>query len=126
MSRLAGSERTRILVANEPRSYREVLGAAVVGLRPNVDVTVAEPDQLDAQIMSLAPQLVVASRAPAGDLRQVYRLVVLYPGGRRGATIDVAGVPSSVADLELDALIALIDASGCPDTTDDGAAGPPA
>lgn len=100
-----------VLVANEPRAYREVLGAAVGGLRPGVSVTVAEPDQLDDQIARLAPQVVVSSRAPAGDLRAVARLVMLYPEGRSGATIDVDGVRSTVADLELDALIALIDAT---------------
>lgn len=114
----------QVLIANEPRSYREVLGAAVRDLRPEVVVTVVSPDQLDAQIAAMSPHVVVASRPPEADLDAVSRLVVLYPDGSNQATIDIDGVRSTVADLELDALIALIDATraGGGSTADAGGA----
>jgi hypothetical protein len=107
--------RIRVLVANEPRAYREVLGGAIAGMRPDVAVTIGEPDQLDRRIEALAPHVVVTSRPPAGDLPGVCRLVMLYPDGSNSATIDVDGVRTTVADLELDALLALIDATRATD-----------
>lgn len=104
-----------MLVINEPRAYREVLGGAIAGLRPDVAVTVGEPEQLDGRIQTLSPHIVVTSRAPAGDLTGVARVVTLYPNGSNTATIEVDGVTTAVTDLEFDALLALIDATRASD-----------
>ncbi len=105
----------RVLVANEPRVYREVLAGAIAGMRPEVVVSIAEPEQLDGRIGTLSPHVVVTSRLPVGALPGVCRLVMLYPDGSNSATIDVGGVRTTVSDLELEALIALIDATRATD-----------
>lgn len=36
----------RIVVAVEPRSYREDIGSAIRGLRPHLEVAIVEPGEL--------------------------------------------------------------------------------
>ena len=74
-------ERKRIVVANEPRSYREAMAVACQVVRPQVEVILAEPADLDAEVARLDPQLVLCSWLTE-DLRAGSRAwVVLYPGG---------------------------------------------
>jgi hypothetical protein len=52
----------RVLVANEPTIYREVISAAFRVLRPCIQVFTAEPEELDQEFSRLQPQLVVCCR----------------------------------------------------------------
>jgi hypothetical protein len=45
----------RVLVANEPRAYREVLAATLHQPRPQLVVFTAEPEDLDARWSSMPP-----------------------------------------------------------------------
>jgi hypothetical protein len=56
----------RIVVANEPRAYREVLGAALGVLRPQATILVSEPGQLEEVIERFTPHLVVCSHLVTG------------------------------------------------------------
>ena len=44
------SRKTRVLLANVPRAYREVIASAIRALRPNLEVESTEPDELDGCI----------------------------------------------------------------------------
>ena len=52
----------RILMANEPRSHREVFAGALRALRPNVEVITVKPDALEGEAPRLRPDAVVCSR----------------------------------------------------------------
>jgi hypothetical protein len=52
----------RILMANEPRSHREVFAGALRALRPHVEVITVEPDALEGEAPRLRPDAVVCSR----------------------------------------------------------------
>jgi len=52
----------RILLANEPRSYRETFADTFRALRPNVEVITVEPDALEEATLRLRPDVVVCSR----------------------------------------------------------------
>jgi len=52
----------RVLMAIEPRSYREVIGAAIRGLRPHLEVVIVDPDALEPEMARLDPELVVCNR----------------------------------------------------------------
>ncbi|QIN79078.1 hypothetical protein GBA65_11715 [Rubrobacter marinus] len=54
-------ERPRVLVAIEPRSYRDAVGRAIQALRPNLEVEVVEPDDLMLEVLCLNPVLVICS-----------------------------------------------------------------
>ncbi len=100
----------RILVANELRSYREVIGAAFPHLRPQHAVTAIAPSEdLDTEVAHLDPQLVLCNNlTPAMQARPI-ACVMLYPNGETRAEICVDGNCTTVADLELSKLLALID-----------------
>ncbi len=51
-----------VLVAIEPRSYRQVIGRTIQALRPRVEVVVLDPDMLEAVVARLEPDLVFANR----------------------------------------------------------------
>lgn len=54
----------RVLVAIEEefRSYREVIAACILLLRPHVEVSTTAPEGLEREASSLDPQLIVSSR----------------------------------------------------------------
>lgn len=106
---LAHVANMRILVANDPRSYREVIAAAVQALRPHIEVILAAPDTLDHEVSRLEPQLVVCSALTDTVQQQPLSWIMLYPEGKTEAVISIAGKTTTVGDLEFDRLLALID-----------------
>jgi hypothetical protein len=52
----------RILLANEPRSHREVFAGALRALQPHVEVITVKPDALEGEAPRLRPDAVVCSR----------------------------------------------------------------
>lgn len=99
----------RVLVANEPRAYREVLAATFQALRPATDVTLIEPEDLDEVVALGLPHLVVSSRAGATTPTGPYTWVVLYPGHVRQVVVRTGGRETSLPELELDGMLALLD-----------------
>src|SRR5829696_2540878 len=55
--------RPRVLMANEPRAYREGIAAVISQLRPAVEVETVEPDALDESIKRYVPDMVICSKA---------------------------------------------------------------
>jgi hypothetical protein len=99
----------RILLTNEPRSYREAIAGAIRALKPNTDVFVAGSEELDAEVKRLSPQLVVCSRAtPTVELRSLV-WVELYPGHGSISTISIDGERSTVIGIELADLLSTVD-----------------
>ena len=98
-----------VLVAIEPRSYRQVIGKAIRSLRPHVEVIVLEPDTLGAGIRRLDPELVFANRpdtfAPTG--RSAW--VEFRPYEQPPARICLAGRRWELEAVELDDLLSVVD-----------------
>lgn len=53
----------RILLANEPRSYRDAFASALHILRPHHEVLTVEPGDLDQEARRLRPHLVMCEHA---------------------------------------------------------------
>lgn len=99
----------RILLTNEPRSYREAIAGALRAPKPNTEVFVAGSEELDDEVQRLSPQLVVCSRAtPTVELRSLV-WVELYPDHGSISTVSVDGERSTVAGIELAGLLSTID-----------------
>jgi hypothetical protein len=54
----------RVLVACEPRYYREVVGEAISGLRPAVELVIVDPEELADVVSHLDPDLVISAHPP--------------------------------------------------------------
>ncbi len=106
---ICGAGKVCALIANEPCTYHEVLVKALRLLRSQVEVSTVEPDSLDVEVGRLCTQLVVRSRVysvvPTGSLTWV----VLYPDGAGHALLSIGGQQRTVADLQFDDLLAVVD-----------------
>ncbi|MDP9382347.1 MAG: hypothetical protein M3Q29_19855 [Chloroflexota bacterium] len=101
---------TRILVANEPRSYREVLAVAFEGLRPDTTVVCVEPDALDGEVERLDPHVVICSRLAEVAHARPLAWVALYPDGESRSIISIKGRERVTSDdVQLGCLLAVID-----------------
>ena len=99
-----------VLVAIEPRSYRQVIGQTIQALRPHVEVVVLAPDTLEAGVARLGPDLVFANRpdasaAPTG--RPAW--VEFRPYDEPPARVCLAGRRRELEAVELDDLLSLVD-----------------
>jgi hypothetical protein len=85
-----GTPRVCVLVANEPRVYREALAGALAALRPEASVVAVEPAELDGMVVRTRPDLVFCSSlAPAveaGDRAWTLLTRTARRGSRRAST----------------------------------------
>lgn len=101
-----GTPRVCVLVANEPRVYREALAGALAALRPEASVVAVEPAELDGMVIRTRPDLVFCSSlAPAVEAGS-RAWTLLYPDGTPRVETSVNGEREVVADLGLAAALA--------------------
>src|SRR3712207_6046900 len=101
----------RVLVACEPRYYREVIGETIRGLRPAVEVVIVDPEELADGVSHLDPDLVISSAHPAS----------IDPGGRSAwvefvpyekkpaATVSLGGRRQELEEVVLEDLLWVVD-----------------
>jgi hypothetical protein len=99
----------RVLVACEPKSYREAIAAAFRLLRPGIEVFEAEEEDLDREVGRLGPDLVVCSRLTASVEDRAPNWVELYPGYASRSLVSLRGERSTVEEIQLSDLLSAID-----------------
>ena len=103
----------RLVVAIEPRSYRQVIGEAIRALRPHVEVTVLEPGTLGAGVVRLKPELVFADQpdtfGPEGGSTGRTAWVEFRPYEEPPARIWLAGRRWELEAVELSDLLSVVD-----------------
>ncbi len=102
----------RILVANEPRAYRETIAAALRCLRPLAEVVVGEPRWLDREVARVRPHLLLSSDPAGVEGAEVRSWVLLYPGGTSRIVVCIDGEQEIAVDLSFDDLLAVVDRAG--------------
>ncbi len=107
MEQRAGHTDPDIILANEPRAYREVIAGTLRALHPRLAIAVLEPAELLPRLRRARPALVIHSEVDPG-LEIGAPAVLLYPGGAGHAVVDLAGQSTTVPDFALDDLLALI------------------
>jgi hypothetical protein len=99
----------RILVAVDPRMYREVLALSLHQYRPNAEVLLCPPEVLDRETGRFEPHLVVLDdTAPDGLSGVLYRVEILL-GASMDAKIIVDGRAREVNDICIEDLLAVVD-----------------
>ncbi len=99
----------RIIIAIEPRAYREVIGEVVRTLRPNVEVVVLEPGTLRAGVTRLDPELVFANQPDTFAPIRRSAWVEFRPCEEPQARICLAGRRWELEAVELDDLLSIVD-----------------
>ena len=98
-----------MIVANELRSYRQILARAIGMARPDVEVTVVAPALLKTEVRRIEPDLVVCSCARPAVEAGTRAWVELYRDHGPVSVVCVDGLRSSVQDMELDDIFRFID-----------------
>ena len=101
--------KTKVIVANELRYYREILARAILAARPEAQVTVVAPAFLEKEVRRLEPDLVVCSCAGPAVEAGTRAWVELYPDHGPVSMVCVDGRRSPVQDMELDDLLRFMD-----------------
>ncbi len=98
-----------VLIAIEPRSYRQVIGRTIQALRPHVEVMVLDPDTLEAGVARLEPELVFADRPAASSSSGGPAWVEFRPYEEPPARVRLAGRTWELEAVELSDLLAIVD-----------------
>ncbi len=99
----------RVLMSIEPRSYREVIGEAIRGLRPHLEVAIVEPDALEPEMARLDPELVIFSRPSIAATNGSPARIEFRPYDQPEARIYVGGRHFELEKVELEDLLSIVD-----------------
>ena len=102
----------RILVAVEPRMYREVIALSLHQHRPDTEVLICPPESLEGEIGRFEPHLLVLDEdggtAPDGLTEVLYRVEIVL-GVSMDARISADGQAREVNDICTEDLLAVVD-----------------
>jgi hypothetical protein len=99
----------RVLVAVEPLMYRETIASVLLQRRPLTLVRVARPEDLDRQVESLLPHLVVCSVLSEKIEGSAISWVHILYEDNLAANTSVHGHTRRIDDIGLDDLFGLLD-----------------
>ena len=99
----------RVLLANEPRSYRESIAAVFRQLRPGLQVKVVEPEALESNVTRFDPDVAICSRATGAVMERVPVWVELYPEHAAHSVASEGGRRTEFAEIQLLDLICILD-----------------
>jgi len=103
------ARRPRVLMANEPRAYREGIAAVIGQLRPTVEVQTVEPNALDDSIERFAPDMVICSKATEMLKNRVRVWVELYPENGALSVANIGGRRMEYTEIQLPDLLSIVD-----------------
>jgi hypothetical protein len=103
------ARRPRVLMANEPRAYREGIAAVISQLRPAVEVETVEPDALDESIKRFVPDMVICSKATETLKGRVRVWVELYPENGAISVASIGGRRMEYTEIQLPDLLSIVD-----------------
>lgn len=104
----------KVLIGNDPRSYRETIALAFGRLRPGIKVFTAEPEDLDREVLRLRPEFVMCSRLSETIEKNAPTWVELYPNGASRSRVCTNGERYTHPDMDLDTLLSILDRAGRP------------
>lgn len=98
-----------VLIANEPRAYRDTIAVALRMLRPQTDVVVGEPERVDETVMSRAPEFVICSHLTTVVETRVPTWVVLDLEGSLVIIHHACGEQEMMKEIDLNGIVRLLD-----------------
>lgn len=100
----------KVTVANSLVAYRNVISATLKKLRPHLEVSTADPEDLDDEFRRLWPQLVVCTRVTGLVESKALAWVELYPDHASSeVVVSLAGERTTYPDLDFEALLSVVD-----------------
>lgn len=109
MGKCGAASKPRILLANEPRSYRQAIACVLRDLRPGVEVDETEQAALDRGLRRSVPQLVICSRATPAVQGTAPAWVELYTDDGPLSSVAIGEERSTVPEIELADILRIVD-----------------
>ena len=111
MPRAGPGERPTVVMAIEPRAYRQAIGRGIQALRTSVEIRVVEPERLLwAELERLAPRLVICSRTkPLGVAQKICWVEFRPYGAEPKVRICMDDRCWVLQDADLEDLLSLVD-----------------
>ena len=100
--------RSRVLMTNEPRAYREGIAAVIGQLRPTVEVETVEPSALDYSIKRFSPDIVICSKATEVLKGKVRVWVELYPENGVLSVASIGDRRMEYTEIQLPDLLSIV------------------
>lgn len=104
----------RVLLANEPRSYRESIATVFRQLRPGMHVKVVEPEALESNVVCFDPDVAICSRVTGTVRERVPVWVELYPEQAAHSVASEGGRRTEFAEIQLRDLLGILDRAADP------------
>jgi hypothetical protein len=101
--------RPLVLLANEPRAYREGIAAVLGQLRPDAEIRTVEPEAMEGSILRFSPDMVVCSKATDALKGRVRVWVELYPEHAAHSVACIGGNLMEYAEIQLPDLLSIVD-----------------
>jgi hypothetical protein len=101
----------KVIIAfeNEFRAYQETLAATIRILRPEAEVTTAEPEKISWVAKRFSPDIVIGNPCKDTDLEGVPAWIDLSLDPAQVTRVNVGGECSEIANPTLDKLLAIIE-----------------
>ncbi len=109
MDRMGAESKPRILLANEPRSYRQAIACVLRELRPCLEVAETEPGALDRELRRSVPQLVICSHATPAVQGTAPAWVELYTDHGPLSSVAIGKERSTVPEIDLADILLIVD-----------------
>lgn len=99
----------QVLVANEPRAYREVISVSLSELRPEIDFVLIEPENLAEAVTRLCPDMVICERVSATIIQNVSAWLELHPQDGPHSFLGLGGTRSRIENIQLSDILVIVD-----------------
>ena len=109
MGWIGTASKPMVLLANEPRSYRQAMAGALRALRPCLEVAETEQAALDLELRRSVPQLVICSRATPAVQGAAPAWVELYTDHGPFSYVVIGEERSTVSEIELADILLIVD-----------------
>lgn len=98
-----------VLLANEPRSYRQAIAEVLRTLRPGLEVDETEQASLDRELRRGVPHLVICSHATPTVRANAPAWVELYTDEGPLSTVVIGKERSTVPGIDLEDILRIVD-----------------
>lgn len=98
----------RILIANEPRAYREALGGMLRQVLFDAEVRMTGADRVEEAFQTFSPHLVICSTRMEQVLARAHAWILLYPDDADLAVVYLEAQQSIIPRVSVDDLLAVV------------------
>ena len=109
MEKTEAATKPGVLLANEPRSYRQAIAHVLRTLRPGLEVAETEQASLDRELRRGVPQLVICSRATPAVQGTAPAWIELYTDHGPFSSVAIGRERSTVPRIQLADILRIVD-----------------